>query len=121
MTVADLSTKCDENGGVLAVTLGELRDAVNADRLGKLVMQRISGELAAHGLGYFPADLIDGNDTPRQYQQVRLYRRGNTTTARAIEAVLSPSGLGDAFLGGLSSNGAQATLDRVREIVCIAG
>lgn len=42
-------------------------------------------------LGYFPRTLLDDNDQPRQNQEIRIYRKGNTTTARAIDAVLDPS------------------------------
>lgn len=108
----------DEQGGVGAATLGELRDAVEAEKLGKLVMNRITQELASHGLGYFPSELLDANPTPRQHQEVRLYRKGSSSAARAIEAVLNPSEVGDSFLAELGTNNAQDVLARVRELVC---
>lgn len=117
-TVQDLGQWVDEQGGVGLVTLGELRDAVEAEKLGKLVMRRISQELASHGLGYFPREVVDANEVPRQHQQVRLYRKGSSAAARAIEAVLNPSEVGDRFLAELGADDAQATLARVRELVC---
>lgn len=118
MSISDLADDCEANGGVLAVSLGDLRDAVDAGKLGKLVVHRIARDLEAHGLGYFPRHLLDGNDQPRQDQEVRIYRKGNATTARAIDAVLSPSARGDDFLTSLAGNDARDTLDRIREIVC---
>jgi hypothetical protein len=117
MSMKELGDWVDEQGGVGAVTLGELRDAVESEKLGKLVMQRITQELAAHGLGYFPRGLLDANPTPRQHQQVRLYRKGSNAAARAIEAVLDPSEVGDAFLSELGNNNAQDLLARVRELL----
>ena len=119
VSISDLADDCEAHGGVLAVSLGDLRDAVNAGKLGKLVMHRIARDLEAHGLGYFPRHLLDGNDQPRQDQMVRIYRKGNATTARAIAAVLSPSAQGDDFLASLAGNDARDTLDRIREIVCV--
>lgn len=118
MTMKELSAWVDEQGGVGAVELGELRDAVNADKLGKLIMGRIALELASHGLGYFPLEVIESNAAPRQHQVVRLYRKGNNAAAKAIEAVLTPSDNGDAFLAELSSDSDRDVLVRVRELVC---
>ena len=118
MSMKALGEWVDEQGGVGAVTLGELRDAVEAEKLGKLVMNRITQELASHGLGYFPRELLDANTTPRQHQQVRLYRKGSNAAARAIEAVLHPSDVGDSFLSELGTDNAQDVLARVRELVC---
>src|SRR5664279_5357359 len=108
--MAALGEWVDEQGGVEAVDLGKLRDAVDSEKLGKLVMQRIQRELSSHGLGYFPRDLIDANPTPRQDQVVRLYRKGSSAAARAIEAVLDPSEPGDRYLSELGSNDAQDIL-----------
>lgn len=121
MTMQELSDWVDEQGGVGMATLGELRDAVEAEKLGKLVMQRIHQELAAHGLGYFPRNLIEANNVPRQHQEIRLYRKGSSPAARAIEAVLDPSAAGDAFLAELSANDAQTTIARIRELVAVSG
>lgn len=117
MSMKELADWVDEQGGVGPVTLGELRDAVEAEKLGKWVMQRIVQELAAYGLGYFPREALDSNPTPRQHQEVRLYRKGSNAAARAIEAVLDPSATGDSFLADLGSNNAQDLLARVRELV----
>lgn len=120
--MADIRDACDEEGGVLAISLGELRDAVDAGKLGKFVMQRITEELAAHGLGCFPQSLLDPelNTKPRQAQMIRVYRKGPSSTARAVEAVLYPSASGDSFLCDLATDGAQETLARIRELVAPA-
>lgn len=116
-TMKDLSTAVDDAGGVQAVTLGTLRDAVSGERLGKYVMQRIKSELAAHGLGYFPRDVLDGDRAPRQHHEVRVYRKGSGTAAKAIEAVLDPSSNGDKTLTELNTDDSDI-LDKVRELVC---
>lgn len=116
-TMKDLSKAVDDAGGVQAVTLGALRDAVDGERLGKYVMQRIKSELAAHGLGYFPREVLDGNQAPRQDHLIRVYRKGSGTAAKAIEAVLHPSGNGDKTLTELHTNDSDI-LDKVRELVC---
>lgn len=118
--MTELADRCADNGGVLAVTLGDLRDAVGADRLGRMVMNRITAELDANGLGHFPLDVLKENDQPRQWHEVRIYRKGNSATARAIQAVLHPNPRRDQFLGELGDNGAAQTLDRVRELVCLS-
>jgi len=120
--IDDIQEACDEAGGVLSISLGELRDAVDAGKLGKFVMQRIAEELAAHGLGYFPQDLLEyaRNQKPRQDQLIRIYRKGSSSTARAIEAVLHPSANGDQFLADLGTNDSQETIARIRELVAPA-
>lgn len=113
----ELVEEVEAAGGVLAVQLGDLRDAVGADKLGKLVIERIKNELSSAGLGYFPQEVLDQPTAPRQNHDIRLYRRGNNAAARAIEAVITPSRQGDAFLSDLASNDAQDTLARIRELV----
>jgi len=116
-TINDLAQSCDDEGGLLATTLGELRDAVGAGKLGRLVMDRIARELASHGLGYFPQEVLEDNEQPRHWEDIRLYRKGTSAAARAIEAVMDPSPHGDAFLIELASSDAEEKLQRVREIV----
>ena len=117
MTMQDVVETVNEAGGVAKFDLGQLRDAVDADKLGKLVMGRISQELAAHGLGYFPRELIDANPAPRQTQQIRVYRKGSGPAAKVIEAVLDPNPQGDRYLNELAGDDAQQVLARVRELV----
>lgn len=117
MTMQELAEEVDDAGGVAAFTLGDLRDAVDADKLGKLVMKRITQELSAQGLGFFPRGLIEDNDAPRQHQQIRVYRKGSGPAAKAIEAVLNPGVSGDRYLNELAGDNAQDVLARVRELV----
>lgn len=116
--VKGLASDVDDAGGVLALTLGELRDAVGAEKLGKLVMERIKNELKSAGLGYFPREVLEANEAPRQTQAIRIYRLGNNSAARAISAVLNPTPAGDQFLSDLAANPAQDILARIRELVC---
>lgn len=116
-TIRDM---CEENGGVLIVTLGELRDAVDAGKLGVHVMRRISRELKAAGLGYFPLAVVEENDQPRQSDELRVYRT-NSPAAPYIEAVLYPSAAGDKRLTEVGSDETHDVLARIRELVCEVG
>jgi hypothetical protein len=120
MSIQDIAVDCDEEGGVVCLTLGELRDAVGAGKLGRWVLESISEELAAAGLGYFPKHLLDNNEEPRQHQAVRVYRKGASTLSRVIDAVLAPSSRGDEVLRELGSDEARETLAKVRRLVGVA-
>ena len=51
-----------DNKGILRLSMGELRDAYGASKLGKHILTNISNELAKHGLGHFPFDLPSSQD-----------------------------------------------------------
>jgi hypothetical protein len=121
MSIKNIASECDEEHGVISVTLGDLREAVGAGKLGRWVLETIREELAAAGLGYFPKDLLDDNEEPRQHQQIRIYRRGPGTVARAIEAVLEPSDRGDEVLRELGSDDTREILVQIRRLVGAAG
>ena len=102
---------------IVVVTLGELRKAIDYDRLGKYVLAQLGARLEGEGLGYFPIDLIDNNAEPRQGQQVRIYRRG-TGVGKLIQAVTNPSPGGDRELSKSSSADENEILEKVRALVC---
>ena len=115
--MAEIRDWCDDEGGVLVVTLGELRDAVAAGKLGVHVMTRIARELKAAGLGYFPLATLEDNESPRQGEELRVYLT-NSPAAPVIEAVLHPSKSGDKRLTEVGGDETREVLDRIRELVC---
>jgi hypothetical protein len=117
MSMSQIGSLCDEQGGIVCVSLGDLREAVGAGKLGRWVLQDIREELEATGLGYFPKPLLEENDEPRQHQDIRVYRKGTGTLARAIDAVLDPSVRGDDHLRDLGNDNARETLVQVRRLV----
>lgn len=121
MSIKRIASDCEAGGGVICVTLGDLREAVGAGKLGRWVLQEISEELAAAGLGYFPRSLLDDNEEPRQHQAIRVYRRGAGTLARTIDAVLDPSSRGDEVLRDLGNDEARNTLTQIRRLVGVVG
>lgn len=121
MSIKRIASDCDDGGGIIRVTLGDLREAVDAGKLGRWVLQEISEELAAAGLGYFPKALLDDNEEPRQHQEIRVYRRGASTLARTIDAVLDPSSRGDEVLRDLGNDETRETLAQIRRLVGVVG
>ena len=84
-----VKTKVESAGGVVTVTMEELRDASGAGKLGVHVRGEISRTLASMGFGHVPTELPS-------YQQelVRIYKRG-TPIGDLIETVLTPGGQND--------------------------
>lgn len=101
------------NGNLLAVTMGELRAAHGATKLGVRIRGEIAEQLAGVGLGFFPGDELPSY----QEQPVRIYRRG-TQIGAVVEAVLRPTAGGDELLRDTAANEAAVTLKQIRAIVC---
>lgn len=101
---------------VVVVTLGDLRKAIGYDRLGKYVLDELASSLEGEGLGYFPLDMIDANPEPRQWQEVRVYRRGKGI-GRVIQAITNPTPAGDRVLRENSGDGADV-IKQIRALVC---
>lgn len=77
----ELREEVEDSDGVLRVPMWQLRDLMNAGRLGVHVRASISRELAGMGIAHLPTDL-PGN----QYDSVVLYRLG-TAAAAVVGAV----------------------------------
>lgn len=116
-SMAEVAAESDELGGIVCLTLGDLRDAVGAGKLGRWVLERISEELDAEGLGYFPPAVLRANDEPRQHQEIRIYRKGPNVVARVIDAVLNPTQKGDEVLRSLGGDDAREVLAEVRKLI----
>jgi hypothetical protein len=110
-----LGTTVDDET-VVVVTLGDLRKAIGYDRLGRYVLDELASSLEGEGLGYFPLSMIKDNPEPRQWQEVRIYRRG-TGLSKLIQAVTDPSPSGDRVLRENSGNDAER-IRQIQRIVC---
>lgn len=104
---------------ITVVTLQDLRDMTGYSRLGKRVLWEIGHELTNNGLGYFPAATIDDNDSPRQWDAVRIYKK-DSSVGKVIEAVQSPTAENDTFLKEVASGenaNAADILDKIRTLL----
>jgi len=81
---AQLRREVDDSGGILATTMGRLREAAGYGRLGKYVVQEIDGKLRSHGLGH--SDLSAEN----QWDSVYVYVMGGEVE-RVLDAARDPS------------------------------
>lgn len=117
-SMKDVAQATEENGDLLPVSLLDLRQALDYDRLGVRVLRWIADGLDGEGLGYFPQWVLDGeqNETPRAHDIVRVYRKG-TPLGKVIDAVLNPTNRGDEMLRQSGGGDAASTLDRIRELL----
>lgn len=118
MAIKDISAlgKQVDQETVVVLTLGDLRKAIGYERLGKYVLDEISSSLEGEGLGYFPLDVIQANPEPRQWHEVRVYRRGKGI-GKVIQAVTDPTPAGDRMLRENSGQGMEL-IQQVRALVC---
>lgn len=100
------------------VTLQQLREALDYKKLGPRVLNDVSQKLAGQGLGYFPRHVIDDNDLPRAWEEVRIYLK-DSPVGKTIQAVLEPTETGDRYLleASGSDNSAAEVLDGIRALL----
>jgi hypothetical protein len=110
-TLDEVRDKVHKEGGVLSLDVADLRDAVGQQKLGVHVRGRISNELAGLGLGHEPAELPEYQGNP-----VLVFKLGSKV-ARIVEAVRNPGSKSAAILRETVSEDAEATLDRIRELL----
>jgi len=109
----DIKKRIKAGGGVTTATLGELREAIQQQRLGPYVLETVAEKLHQEGIDFFPNWIIAGNTAPRQYHQVRLVELNpNSPIYRAAKAIEDPTEDGDAFLCGLATSSATASAAR---------
>jgi hypothetical protein len=108
----DLRKKVEENGNVVTVSMGTLRDAHGAGKLGVHVRAAISKELAGRGLGHYPDPLPE-----YQEQVARIFKLGSPI-ADLLDAALQPNDDHDEELRQAVSGDAQEKINRIRELVC---
>ncbi|MFD5434548.1 hypothetical protein ACFWJ4_20635 [Kitasatospora sp. NPDC127067] len=90
-TVAE---RCRAAGGLLRVTLGELRAEVGYRRLGKYVLEELAERLTEEGLGWFPAWRLSPreNGEPRKEHDLWVFLRDGGLRCQVIDAVQAPDG-----------------------------
>jgi hypothetical protein len=108
----ELGKAVSSEGGILTLPMWQLRDLNGSGRLGPYVVEAISKELAARGLGHFPSDLPQS-----QWDKVRVFRLGSTI-AEIISLVINVDETKDDRLREITSNEAAEKLQLVRRIVC---
>jgi|HubBroStandDraft_3_1064219.scaffolds.fasta_scaffold247176_1 hypothetical protein len=109
----ELSKLVNENESVLTVTMGQLRDAHGAGKLGTTVVAGIHDRLESLGLGHMPPEL-----STTQWHTALLYRKG-TAVARIVEAVNNIGENSEAVLRQFASrdNRASEILQKIKELV----
>ncbi|MEU9076286.1 hypothetical protein ACFYUY_29275 [Kitasatospora sp. NPDC004745] len=121
-TVAE---RCRAAGGLLRVTLGELRAEVGYRRLGKYVLEELADRLAEEGLGWFPAWRLSPteNGEPRKDHEVWVFVRDGGLRCQVIDAVQAPDGsdvptvLNDLLAGRPQNLSPERKLGLIREIL----
>lgn len=112
MTYDELREEVEKSGGVLTVSMGVLRDAHGAGKLGVNVRANISKELRRRGLGHSPEDL-----PVYQHEAVRIWLMGSPA-GDLIEAVFDTGTATDQTIREAVESDASDVLDKVRELVC---
>lgn len=118
-SVTELKETATEEGGLAVVTLLDLREMLAFKKLGVRVLNTIAEELISNGLGYYPPELLDSNDQPRQWDEVRIYVK-DSALGKIVDAVLSPSTASDTLLLEATSGSdasAAEILDQIRTLL----
>ena len=121
-SMKDVAEAAKENGDLMPVTLGDLRESLGYNRLGVRVLAEISQKLANAGLGYFPRAVLDDNEVPRFDHALRVFTK-RSSLGELVQAVLDPTDSGDERLREAATSGASsavAALDQIREILDMA-
>lgn len=101
-----------DNGNVLTVKVGEVRDTFKYGRLGKHVRREISDKLKGLGIAHYPDDVPDWQENP-----IRLYRMG-TPIADLLDAAHNANPEHDEELKAAVSGGAADVLKQIQALVC---
>lgn len=87
-----ITSRVREAGGLLKITLGDLRDELGFSRLGRHVLGRMAMHLSVNNLGFFPTDLLDpdANVEPRQWQELWVFIDDGSARAEVLKAIGNP-------------------------------
>ncbi len=87
-----IHTLVSDGGGIVRINLGQLRDELGFQRIGKKVLTKMSAHLEESNLGYFPGGTLDedSNPEPRQWQEVWVYERDGSAKSAVLDAVANP-------------------------------
>ena len=108
----ELSVALSNSDNVLTVDMAELRDVNGSGRLGPYVVDAISNELAAKGIGHYPEVLPQLG-----WEKARLYRLGSPV-ADLYRLLTEVSDDHDERLREFGADDAKRKLDQIRQIVC---
>ena len=116
-TMQSLKERADSTQ-IEVVTLQQLREALGYKKLGPRVLNDVAQKLAGQGLGYFPRHVIDNNDLPRAWEEVRVYPK-DSPVGKVIQAVMEPTETGDRYLleASGSDSSAAEVLDSIRALL----
>lgn len=89
---SSIAKRVADSGGLVKVTLGELRDEMGFSRIGKHVLSAMADHLDRVGLAAFPTGTLDPeeNSVPRQWQELWVYRDDNSARAAVFRAMDDP-------------------------------
>jgi len=81
-----------KSGGIAKINLGQLRDELGFQRIGRKVLSKMSDHMTDSGLGFFPGWALDeeSNPEPRQWQEVWVYERDGSARSAILDAVAYP-------------------------------
>lgn len=99
-----------ERGGVLTTDMRDLRERVQAGKLGRYVIENIRDQLKSRGLA-------SSELTNEQTDPVRIYKQG-TLVANLIEAATSVGEAHDERLRLVAESRADEILKQIRALVC---
>jgi hypothetical protein len=112
---SEFKKNVQESGGFILANMGYLRDVHGAGKLGTIVVENISEQLKASGLGYFPDEL-----PTLQSKNVFVYQIG-TPASRLFEAVKNADENSVEIIkkfANTKDNKDTATIRKIRELVC---
>lgn len=115
-----ISEDLDSSGGVMCVSMENLRDAFGVAKLGVHVVDSIKKELTKRGIGYYPETL-----SKYQHECVRLYRKGSDvdklftamTHLRTYE-FMEENEQNDEIIKNIINSNYEDMVSQVRAIVC---
>ncbi|MEU4119503.1 hypothetical protein AB0F71_34040 [Kitasatospora sp. NPDC028055] len=120
-----VAARCRAAGGLLKVTLGELRAEVGYRRLGKYVLEELAERLTEEGLGWFPTWRLSPteNSEPRKDHDVWVFLRDGGLRCQVIDAIQAPDSsdvptvLNDLLAGRPQNLSPEHKLGLIREIL----
>lgn len=111
-SIDDLGRYVDGLGGVATLYAGQLRTPCGVVRLAKNNRETIKRVLKSHGLGHFPEEIPNWQET-----LIRVYRRGSNA-GELIDAVLTTGPAEDMTIRQWTATKASEMVQAIRELVC---
>ena len=112
-TYEELANHVAENNGIATVSMRLLAGIHGVGRLGKHVRSNMATSLRGKGLGYYPGPKLPNS----QSKKVRLFKH-DTPAGKLIKSVLAPDEEGDERIRSIINQDAEATVQRIQELVC---